>query len=113
MSKRRDAEELFAIAFDQAGIGAGIIDLAGIPIRVNAAVCALLGRPSHELVGRDWGEFHHPDEMPIGQAMQTRGVPGSDTYTDERRLCDPTGPSCGVRSMGFLSGTRRANLSTT
>jgi diguanylate cyclase (GGDEF)-like protein/PAS domain S-box-containing protein len=90
-SKRRDAEELFAIAFDQAGIGAGIIDLAGIPIRVNAAVCNLLGRPAHELVGGNWDEFHHPDEMPIGQAMRARGIPGSDTYTDERRFVRPDG----------------------
>jgi PAS domain S-box-containing protein len=90
-SKRRDAEELFAIAFDQAGIGAGIIGLAGIPIRVNAAVCNLLGRPADELVGRNWDEFHHPEEMPIGEAMRSRGVPGSDTYTDERRFVRPDG----------------------
>ena len=113
MSKRRDAEELFAIAFDQAGIVAGIIDLAGIPIRVNAAVCDLLGRPSHELVGREQPrvstiQTRCPSDRPC-KPVGFRAV--TPTQTNDA-LCDPTGPSCGVR-CGGSAGTRRANLSTT
>jgi diguanylate cyclase (GGDEF)-like protein/PAS domain S-box-containing protein len=87
----REAERRFEVAFEQAGIGAGIVDLDGIPLRVNAAVCALLGRPHELLVGRRWDEYHHPDELPIGRAMQARGVAGSDSYTDERRFLRPDG----------------------
>ncbi|MFZ0667963.1 MAG: EAL domain-containing protein [Acidimicrobiales bacterium] len=99
---RRSEEARFAIAFDQAGIGAGIIDLEGIPVRVNAAVCALLGRPSDQLVGRNWNEIHHPDEMPLGLAMQTRGLPGSDTYSDERRFIRPDGSTVWGAFHGVL-----------
>ncbi len=87
---RRDAEARFEVSFEQAGIGAGIVGLDGIPTRVNAAVCALLGRPEHELLGRSWDSFHHPDDLPVGQAMEARGSQ-SDTYTDERRFIRPDG----------------------
>jgi diguanylate cyclase (GGDEF)-like protein/PAS domain S-box-containing protein len=66
------------------------MNLQGIPLRVNAAVCELLGRPEEALIGRNWDEYHHPDEVPIGQAMQARGL-DSDTYSDERRFLRPDG----------------------
>jgi PAS domain S-box-containing protein len=88
---RREAEARFEIAFEQAGIGAGIVDLDGIPQRVNAAVCTLLGRPANLLIGRTWDDYHHPDEIPMRKALLARGTPGSDTYTDERRFVRPDG----------------------
>ncbi len=89
--RRRELEARFEIAFEQAGIGAAIVDLKGIPIRVNAAVATLLGRSTDLLTGRNWNDYHHPDEMPIGGAMLARGIPGSDTYYDERRFLRPDG----------------------
>ncbi len=89
--RRRELEARFEIAFEQAGIGAAIVDLKGVPIRVNAAVATLLGRSTDMLTGRNWNEFHHPDEMPIGAAMLARGIPGSDSYYDERRFVRPDG----------------------
>jgi diguanylate cyclase (GGDEF)-like protein/PAS domain S-box-containing protein len=89
--RRRALEARFEIAFEQAGIGAAIVDLKGVPIRVNAAVATLLGRSTDELTGRNWNEYHHPDEMTIGAAMRARGIPGSDTYYDERRFLRPDG----------------------
>ena len=88
---QREAETRFEIAFEQAAVGASIVDLAGIPRRVNAAACALLGRPEEQLVGRNWDGIHHPDELPIGAAIEVRGTPGSGTYTDERRFLRPDG----------------------
>ena len=88
---RRLAETRFEIGFEQAGIGAGILDLEGIPIRVNAAACAILGRPAEELVGRSWADFNHPDELPLGIAMRARLADGHDTYAGERRLLHPDG----------------------
>ena len=40
--ERRTAESRFEVAFEQAGIGTGILGLDGIPTRVNAAGCAIL-----------------------------------------------------------------------
>jgi diguanylate cyclase (GGDEF)-like protein/PAS domain S-box-containing protein len=98
---RREAEARFEVSFEQAGIGAGIVGLDGIPTRVNAAVRSLLGRPEHELVGHNWDAFHHPDDLPIGQAMVARGSQG-DSYTDERRFVRPDGSSVWAAFSGVL-----------
>lgn len=84
--ERKLAQSRFEIAFEQAGIGAVIMDLDGIAVRVNAAVCAFLGRPKETLVNRSWREYDHPDEMPLGEAVK-----GLDTYAGERRYLRPDG----------------------
>ena len=88
---RRTAESRFEIGFEQAGIGAGILALTGIPMRVNAAACAILGRSKEELTGRSWLEFNHPDERPLGEVMVPWMAAGHDTYTAERRFLRPDG----------------------
>jgi diguanylate cyclase (GGDEF)-like protein/PAS domain S-box-containing protein len=88
---RNAAESRFEAGFEQAGIGVAIIDLDGVPIRVNPAVCALLGRPEDELIGRLWTDFHHPDEGSPGPALQARMAAGYDNYSDERRYLRPDG----------------------
>ena len=85
------SETRFEIGFEQSAIGAVIADLHGIPIRVNPAVCALLGRPAHLLAGHRWMEFTHPDDVPLGQAVLARVADGHDTYDDERRYLRPDG----------------------
>ena len=86
---RRTAESRFEIGFEQAGIGAGILALTGIPLRVNAAACMILGRSKAELTARSWLEFNHPDERPLGEVMVPWMAAGHDTYTAERRFLLP------------------------
>jgi diguanylate cyclase (GGDEF)-like protein/PAS domain S-box-containing protein len=88
---RRLAESRFEISFEQAAIGAVISDLDGLPIRVNSAVCTILGRPADQLVGRRWTEYTHPDDLPLGMQVLTRIAEGYDTYEDERRYVLPDG----------------------
>ncbi len=88
---RRAAQARFEAAFDQAGIGAGILDLHGTPVRLNAAACHILGRPEEVLLGRSWSEFSHPDDVGLGKAMASRANPELDTYSDERRFLRPDG----------------------
>jgi PAS domain S-box-containing protein len=88
---RRSAENRFEIGFEQAAIGAAISDLDGLPSRVNPAICQFLGRTKDELIGRRWTEFSHPDEMPLGEAVQARVAGGHDSYEDERRYLRPDG----------------------
>jgi diguanylate cyclase (GGDEF)-like protein/PAS domain S-box-containing protein len=85
------AEARLQIGFDQAGIGAAILGLDGIPIRVNAALCALLGRPAELLIGRLWTGYYHPDEEPPAQVVQAQLAAGNDTFGDERRFIRPDG----------------------
>jgi diguanylate cyclase (GGDEF)-like protein/PAS domain S-box-containing protein len=88
---REAAERRFEAGFAQAGIGTAILDLDGIPLRVNTTVCTLLGRPPGVLIGRHWGEFNHPDEVSPGPAVYARIAAGHDTYADERRYVRPDG----------------------
>ena len=90
-SARQRAEARFETGFQQAGIGAGIMDLAGIPRRVNAAGCKIMGRPEEMLVDHDWNDYRHPDDMPLGEAMKARGLSDTDEYNDERRFLRPDG----------------------
>jgi diguanylate cyclase (GGDEF)-like protein/PAS domain S-box-containing protein len=83
---RQAAETRFDIGFEQAGIGAAITDLLGVPVRVNAAMCELFGRPEEQLVGRRWTDYAHPDEVPLWQAVLVRLADGHDTHADERRF---------------------------
>jgi diguanylate cyclase (GGDEF)-like protein/PAS domain S-box-containing protein len=91
-------EARFEITFQQAAIGAAIADLNGFAMRVNAAMCALLGRPEELLVGRHWTEYTHPDDMPLREAVLMRVTSGHDTYEDERRYVRPDGTFVWVSS---------------
>jgi diguanylate cyclase (GGDEF)-like protein/PAS domain S-box-containing protein len=85
------AETRFEIGFEQTGIGAVILDLEGVPIRVNPAVSSLLGRPENLLVGRHWTEYTHPADGPGWKELLARVAAGHDTYEDERRYVRPDG----------------------
>jgi PAS domain S-box-containing protein/diguanylate cyclase (GGDEF)-like protein len=87
----RAAETHFEIVFEQAGIGAAIVGLDGIPTRVNRAVCSLFGRSEDELVGRLWTAYNHPDEVPLATAVLAEVAAGHDSYADERRFLRPDG----------------------
>ncbi len=88
---RRDADARFEAGFEQGGVGAGILGLDGIPVRVNAAACAILGRPQELLVNRSWDDYQHPDNASLYKAMRRQLTAGHDTYTDERRFLRPDG----------------------
>lgn len=87
----RAAELRFEIGFEQSAIGAAISDLDGLPLRVNPAACLFFERPVEELVGQEWTDNTHPDEVPLGQAVVSRLAAGHDTYADERRYERPDG----------------------
>ena len=88
---RREAETRFEVGFEQTAIGTAIVDLEGFPIRVNQALCALLGRPERELVGRRWREYTHPDDAPFREAVlqrvgvRSRHLPGRAPLLAARR----------------------------
>ena len=88
---RREAETRFEVAFEQAGVGAAIINLDGVRSRVNAAACEILGRPKEQLVDRSWDEYHHPDERELMMSLRAQGAGSNATYNDERRYLRPDG----------------------
>jgi diguanylate cyclase (GGDEF)-like protein/PAS domain S-box-containing protein len=88
---RKTAETRFEIGFEQAEIGTAILNLDGAPVRVNPALCTLLGRTSDLLIGRSWTEYNHPDEVSPGPAVYAQVAAGFDTYNEERRYVQPDG----------------------
>ncbi len=88
---RRTAETRFEIGFEQSAIGTAITDLRGIPMRVNAAMCSILGRPADLIVGRNWAEFGHPDELALAHQVLTGLAVGRESHDDERRYVQPDG----------------------
>jgi diguanylate cyclase (GGDEF)-like protein/PAS domain S-box-containing protein len=58
----RDARRYFDAAFDNAPIGMALFNTAGEYVRVNAALCVLLGRSRDDLIGRRDQELTHPDD---------------------------------------------------
>jgi diguanylate cyclase (GGDEF)-like protein/PAS domain S-box-containing protein len=94
--ERQAAETRFEIGFEQSAIGSVIADLTGISIRVNAALCRLLGRPASELLGRRMGTNSPPDQIPLGDLMRARLAAGYDTYVGERRYLRPDGSTLWV-----------------
>lgn len=88
---RREAESRFEIGFEQSAIGAVIADLNGIPLRVNKVMCEILDRTAEDLIGRQWTDFSHPDEMPLKDAVRMHFAASHETYQDERRYIRPDG----------------------
>jgi diguanylate cyclase (GGDEF)-like protein/PAS domain S-box-containing protein len=88
---RWTAEAEYEISVEQSAIGVVIAGLDGRVTRVNRAVCELLGRSQAELIGSRFGDYGHPDEIRIGQAVTARLATGQHTYQAERRYVRPDG----------------------
>jgi diguanylate cyclase (GGDEF)-like protein/PAS domain S-box-containing protein len=59
----REVEARFETAFTSAPSGVALISLDGRFLRVNGALCTLLGRTEDELVGGTSKHFTHPDDQ--------------------------------------------------
>jgi PAS domain S-box-containing protein len=57
-----EASRYFDVAFDTTPIAMAIFNADGEYIRVNPALCAMLGRPAEDLLGRRDQEYTHPDD---------------------------------------------------
>lgn len=57
--------EIFEVAFQQAATGMSLVDRAGRFIRVNPALCTMLGRAPNDLLGSPFQDFTHPDDLDL------------------------------------------------
>jgi diguanylate cyclase (GGDEF)-like protein/PAS domain S-box-containing protein len=86
---RRAAEREFEVAFDRAPIGMFLADLEGRFLRVNDALCAIVGARPDELVGGDPLALVHRDDVGgVAEALST--VDGRD-IAEEHRMVRPGG----------------------
>ncbi len=94
-SALHDSEARFRSAFNEAGVAMAIYDLDGRFLRVNTAMCELVGYSTDELLDRYGFSLLHPDELPaakknFGEFMRVlRDQQGS--YSRETRYITKSG----------------------
>ncbi len=73
---RRESEARFANAFEHAPVGIAISDPDGHPLRVNRALCEMLGYSEEELRLKKAAELTHPDDRHLTTEPRRRLVAG-------------------------------------
>ncbi len=82
----RESEERFRRAFDDAAIGMALTTTDGRTVRVNPALCAMLGYDEAELLTRSIEDVVHPDDRgPLEGDRARLAAGGVPFYRAERR----------------------------
>ncbi len=68
----RDAEERFRLTIDEAPIGMALVSLDGQFIRVNRALCGIVGYSPEELTKLSFVEITHPDDREADSAFAAK-----------------------------------------
>lgn len=81
-----ESEQRFAAAFQHAAIGMTLTGLDGRFLRVNTAVCRMLGYTADELLQMSVKTISHPDDLADDLALLAQLVDGTrDSYQAEKR----------------------------
>ncbi|MDP1829323.1 MAG: PAS domain S-box protein [Archangium sp.] len=79
--------DLFRRSFEHALVGMTQATVDGHLVRVNRAFCDLTGYAAHELLGRTFEEFTHPDDLEHERQLTQRVLDGHQPgHTLEKRL---------------------------
>ncbi|MEG4236545.1 PAS domain S-box protein [Microcoleus sp. Pol14C6] len=82
----RNSEEQFRHAFEDASIGMAIVSLDGHWIKVNPALCQILGYSSEELLALTFQDITHPDDLDADISYAHQLLAGTiSTYQLEKR----------------------------
>ena len=82
----RNSEARFRAAFDNAAVGIAHIGPDGRWLRVNRALCRILGYPVDELLTKSFGDVTHPDDLAADLAKFELMREGKiDSYEVEKR----------------------------
>jgi PAS domain S-box-containing protein len=60
---RAESEARFRATFENAAVGIAHVSSDGRWLRVNEALCRILGYPAHELLARSFQDVTHPDDL--------------------------------------------------
>ena len=99
ISERRSSEEAlnqanqrFRSAFDDAAIGMAIVSPEGRWMRANRALSELTGYPVEELVGKDFADITHPEDLPKDvEALQEMIDGQRDRFQTQKRYIHADG----------------------
>jgi diguanylate cyclase len=88
----REAEEQFRLAFDNAPIGIALVAPDGTFLRVNRALCEIVGYPADALVTNTFQAITHPDDLEADLEYVRQVLAGEiRTYSMEKRYLHADG----------------------
>jgi PAS domain S-box-containing protein len=112
---RQESEERLSATYEAATIGIAEADAEGRLLRVNDAICKMLGRTREQLLAMSFVDYTHPEDAAEDAALYTRQVAGElGSYVLRKRAHRPDGTtvyldvhSSSVRdASGFRYGVR-------
>jgi PAS domain S-box-containing protein len=62
-SQLREAEERFRLSFEEAPIGVALVGVDGRWLRVNRALCQIVGYPAEQMLQLGFQDITHPDDV--------------------------------------------------
>ena len=88
----RESEERFSNAFEFAPIGMALVALEGRWLKVNQAICELVGYAREELQGMTFQQITHPDDLEADLNQVKQLLAGAiDSYQMEKRYIHKSG----------------------
>ena len=102
--RQDEAERRLGLTLDHAPIGMALVALDGSFLRVNAALCAIVGYGIDELMSLSFQEITHPDDLDADLSLLAQLVSGEiDDYALDKRYVHRDGRTVWVRlSMTLL-----------
>ena len=97
-----DGDTLFRTLFGQTAVGVAVGSLDGRFLRVNEALCRLLGYSEQELVEKSFEEITHADDRQASRDFQQELVTTSQSRVYEKRYLHKGGSTVWVRITGTL-----------
>ncbi len=111
--KLRLSEARFYKMVDTAATGVAISEPHGRYLQVNAAYCRILGYTERELLGRNFAEVTHPDDVAGNKAMVEDLLAGRcDNFVIEKRYIRKSGEIRWVRASVSEARTASGEIAT-
>jgi len=106
----RNSEEQFRNAFENASIGMAIVSLDGYWVKVNPALCQIVGYSSEELLGLNFQDITHPDDLDLDLSYVNQLLAGTiSTYQMEKRYFHKQGHLVWILLDGSLVKDEQGN----
>lgn len=77
----KESERRFRGAFENAAVGASMVDLKGRFLKANHRLCEILGYSEKELLTKTFSDVTHPDDLQIGLDKMKEMIQGITDFT--------------------------------
>jgi diguanylate cyclase (GGDEF)-like protein/PAS domain S-box-containing protein len=98
------SEEMLRLTMDNSAIGTALLGPDGRWLRVNPALCGIVGRTEPELFGLTFRDITHPDDLAADERLLLQLFAGErDSYQLDKRYSRPDGSWVWVRLTGSVA----------